>query len=1712
MQATITANVVKGCGPLSVTFTDNTPNVVSYSWDFGNGNTSTLATPSAIYVSPGKYTVRLRVIDNAGTIIDFTETDFIHVFEPPLVKFTVSRRKFCLNDTCAFLQQCSAGEAPIKTYSWDPGEGTLFSGANPIVKYSTAGFKNVTLVATDQNGCSADLKIASFVQVYALPLSEFAMDTSISCKKPVNVQFTPFATTGIASYSWDFGNGKTSTSKFPNTVYSKFGKYKVQLTTTSLNNCKNTFILNNAVSVDSVVVNFDASKTTICDLNTDLKFQNLSNVNQGYTWQWSLGDGATENNFDCNHIYFQAGIYNVSLKVTGPNCNYKKTKNNFIYVFDKPQVKFSFNDSGACKYPYKITFAAAANISAIFNWDFGDNSTIAAGKNVAHLYGNKDSNIVKLMVKGGNGCNVDTSFLVHRHYISSIIDGKRGGCVPYSGEYNFKEIFSSSPIKKTYWKFNNKIDSGATTKLSIIDTGYFQLIGFTMNSKGCLDSNKFHITTGKKYRPSLTFNKHKLCLQEDITCYLNSNNIPKTTAYYLNWRESDTSFRDSVTFKFFRAQGMVLPILYTTHNLCTDTFSLKDTLTVNSPRVGYDFGSLLCKKPDSLFIINNTSTYTKFRWSASPAAVYQTNDTMLVSTKSIQSITLKMFAKNDSTGCEDSIKTVIKLNPIIPKALARMEVVSACKPAKLILSDEGSEGNTLKWELPNNDSTKNFNFAYLPKKYGTYKFKRIAQNNFGFQNCADTQTFTFNYSEPKTGHTITPTNTCSPAKLVLYDSNYNSVRNAYWKINDSIINSTSNNNSKTIYYPFVKNPSKYYFTATNDDGSCTKTDSGYLTITGPQIDITNFFFYTCKLTKLQLSVKKLNPFALKNVSWTIDDTFNATGTSTEFTVYDTRTVKVQLTVTDSNDCSSTLTKYFFTRMFKPDVKFGTDIKSALCPPSNIRFFDSSTALNGNVISWLWDFGDGGTSNLKNPVHTYNLPGYYNISLQVKSILGCFATKTFTNFIKINGPSGKIMLSNNQGCSPLKVGFATDVQNLKEIHWDYGDGTEGYGQNQFHVFNDSGDFTPSAILEDSAGCKLGITTTTKIINKKSPVAKLIQTAFCENDSLRFEDQSNYYNNPQLNKYTYFNSANSNKSTYSVKPNRLNNQLQFIAIGNFGCNDTLNFEPKISSVKAAFSLAKTKFCLGDTSLLISTSQSDTTIVKNDWWINNIYYTGNKINLAFNKIGRVNLKHYTQNALGCADSLLTLNALLVGDTSIPKSIEPILISNKQSDNYQFIFNKSKDTFFENYKLLISDKSKYWTTHNSTNISDTNLIINLPNQLHTRQCFRVLQTNFCQRSSDSTATLEHCSILLNEQTDSNKVTLKFTPYFGNTPVSYQLTRFNKTSNVQDKLILLNPTDSVYYDTDIHCNNNYAYQVSANFNSNTFSSESNIRATQIKYRGIPSQPFIQYVTTNANAVELKIDTLNFTKNDIVEYQIYKVINGNASSWKNSNGKQLNFTDPNLNIQNQIYSYTVISTNSCGTKSSASLLSNSILCNVMPDSINKDQLNIHWNAYRYWPGGVKQYTVQINENNRGFRSFHTTNDTMYRFALNSNPCGNNLTFRIIAESNVNNPFSDTQSQKSISNIAGISQPPLVYIPNTFTPNNDKLNDHFFPSCYWIKSYSLKIYNRWGEKIFDNNGCEAKWDGKINGQAAPFGVYAYRIEVVGMNNKKMYYRGEVLLLK
>jgi gliding motility-associated-like protein len=88
----------------------------------------------------------------------------------------------------------------------------------------------------------------------------------------------------------------------------------------------------------------------------------------------------------------------------------------------------------------------------------------------------------------------------------------------------------------------------------------------------------------------------------------------------------------------------------------------------------------------------------------------------------------------------------------------------------------------------------------------------------------------------------------------------------------------------------------------------------------------------------------------------------------------------------------------------------------------------------------------------------------------------------------------------------------------------------------------------------------------------------------------------------------------------------------------------------------------------------------------------------------------------------------------------------------------------------------------------------------------------------------------------------------------------------------------------------------------------------------------------------------------------------------------------------------------------------------------------------------------------------------------------------------------------------------LFIPNTFTPNKDGINDYFgVTNRVTVKDFSIKIYNRYGKVIFASNNIAEKWDGAYNGKLMPIGAYPWSIIYINGKGYTKWLNGTVLIL-
>jgi gliding motility-associated-like protein len=89
---------------------------------------------------------------------------------------------------------------------------------------------------------------------------------------------------------------------------------------------------------------------------------------------------------------------------------------------------------------------------------------------------------------------------------------------------------------------------------------------------------------------------------------------------------------------------------------------------------------------------------------------------------------------------------------------------------------------------------------------------------------------------------------------------------------------------------------------------------------------------------------------------------------------------------------------------------------------------------------------------------------------------------------------------------------------------------------------------------------------------------------------------------------------------------------------------------------------------------------------------------------------------------------------------------------------------------------------------------------------------------------------------------------------------------------------------------------------------------------------------------------------------------------------------------------------------------------------------------------------------------------------------------------------------------------IIFIPNTFTPNDDAVNDDFRIKMVGIKTFHLQIFNRFGTRLFESTNLTDYWKGTYKGSAVPVGTYYYLIDLVTLNDDKIKESGSVTVVR
>ena len=202
------------------------------------------------------------------------------------------------------------------SWSWNFGDGSTSTSQNPSHTYSTNGAYSVTLSISSAS-CS-DSVSQTIVVGNVIPTCAAAYYYVPDSSNQNIIDFFDISTGSPTSWAWDFGDGTTSSLQNPSHTYAANGNYTVTLNIASANcndSISQVIVIGTTSACQAAFTSTPDSSNTNTILFTD---QSTGNIN---AWNWSFGDGTISTSQNPSHTYANAGTYNVTLMVYGPqNC------------------------------------------------------------------------------------------------------------------------------------------------------------------------------------------------------------------------------------------------------------------------------------------------------------------------------------------------------------------------------------------------------------------------------------------------------------------------------------------------------------------------------------------------------------------------------------------------------------------------------------------------------------------------------------------------------------------------------------------------------------------------------------------------------------------------------------------------------------------------------------------------------------------------------------------------------------------------------------------------------------------------------------------------------------------------------------------------------------------------------------------------------------------------------------------------------------------------------------------------------------------------------------------------------------------------------------------------------------------------------------------------------------------------------------------------
>lgn len=969
----------------------------------------------------------------------------------PTASFQAGQTTGCAPFTVQFTNT-STGWA---TCAWSVSNGTASTVADPTVTFTAPGTYTVTLVVTDAGGSADSISRINYITVIDYPDADFSVSTTAACPD-VNLIAFNNASTGATRYIWDFGDGTTSSDPTPSHTYHQSGSFTITLVAENQFSCRDVLTRSQHITIypkpDATVT---VDTTASCDSTRDFRFSTTNT--DVLTWQWNFGDGSYSNLPAPSHRFSTYGTYPVTVILGNSFGCYDTSDAPLAIRVGQGYLPLLYTDIDTGCAPLTVRFTNPNQGISVSNWNLGDNSA-SNQFSFSHTYTQAGNYPVRLTMTGTDGCvtEVTTTIVANESPVAGFNISSTTGCSPLSVYFtNTSQNFDSC-----IWMFGDGSSSTLPNPTHIYDnSGNYHVTLQCRNTDGCVSS----VSSPQPLTVSATHAafdaSHRMgCppLDVDFTVLTQGQQL----TYDWDFGDGGTSTLPQPVHTYTGSGSYDVRLIVSNTAGCSDTLFRSAYIQTMNPAAGY------VPPPVTVGCAPFTTQFTD----ATFGAVSWLWDFGDGTTSSLQNplhtyanpgnYTVALTTTAAGGGCVQHIAQFSSFD-IRGGFAGFSHEASACPPYIAEFSDTSM--NAVSWLWNFGDGTTSTD-QHPIHTFAVGGYHSVSLNVTTADGCTYSAMQNNGvYFQPFGANFYVTSQDTSYPRTVDFHANSLNANAWLWDFGDGTT-STLENPSHVYSAPFtspitltiIHQPcSLTYIQPVIDFGD---PDTNGIDPGAPGAPVVQ---YGC----MPLQVSFTQDYRIEGAR-AYDWDFGDGETSNEqFPVHTYRNAGVYsvfLLITDSIGQPIHVFLDSIVHVYGPTAGFGA-IQSTNCQQGVVTFADSSV----NAFSWFWQFGDGDTSSLRNPVHQYTSGSSNHIVTQtVTDTAGCRSSVSASLFSNSQEP---ILVTETDVCGYDTVSFFTSMRNFPAYIWNFGDGDSSTAANPSHVYQQEGIYTPTLTTYDAGGC-------------------------------------------------------------------------------------------------------------------------------------------------------------------------------------------------------------------------------------------------------------------------------------------------------------------------------------------------------------------------------------------------------------------------------------------------------------------------------------------------------------------------------------------------------------------------------------------------------------------------------------------------------------------